>query len=352
MSGVRLTTAAAFASSFKKGLSGFTLKRGDPKAPLIFRLEPHDLYAHVSQASPALSVRLAGLLGYLIPSLLFVTATLLLEHLLPLSVIFSDIWTRGMSLSQAMLLGAIVFETTRVFRSTFPYGTRYVLITALIVIVLTLDAWPNSAILLVCAFYAGAHRAVDLYIMRRLDQTRKLQLEPLSLMVSLALILVAAWGTPWTALALLGDIWTDDVLSGQLARSCLWAALGPSVLPVLLLHLAYSVAQLEGLLAVLGAMLVVFSLLGNDARGRLPKKEIAGRLWISAAFHAGFLPALGLLSLAAVATWPESILWEGLFFWVMLLGFALRARGWNLKILISLAWAVLCVQEIVERLVK
>jgi hypothetical protein len=145
------------------------------------------------------------------------------------------------------------------------------------------------------------------------------------------------------------DIWSDNVLSGQLARSCLWAALGPSMLPVLLLHLAYSVAQWSGLALMLAALILGFSAL-ISRRPHLqpaPEKSVAG-----VAFRTGFLPALALLAIGAVSHWPESIHWEIMLFWIMILGFALRGLGWNMKILISLAWVVLFVQEIIERLLR
>lgn len=298
----------------------------------------------------SLPTRIATVAAYLFPSIIFVGLVILLELFLPLSFLFSDFLIRGVALSQAILLGAILAETFRLFRGSLAHGPRYVLVASVLAVVLTLEAWPNASILVACAAYAASHAALDAHLHRLRSQRSKLQLDPLLLLGLLVLVVLGAWGTPWAALALLSDVWNDTFLSGQLARSCLWAALGPSLLPVLLLHLAYSLAGFWGLASVGLGLLAVFVIVGNRSPKAFPKKRAEPRGWIAAAFHAGFVPALALLTIAALATWPENIQWGPIFFWVMLLGFGLRIRGWNLKILVSLAWAVLCVQAILESL--
>ncbi len=300
--------------------------------------------------SHGLARRIATVATYLLPSILFVGLVILLELFVPLSFLFSDFLIRGVALSQAILLGAILADTFRLFRGSLKHGPRYVLVSSVLAVVLTLEAWPNATILFTCAAYAAIHAAVDAHLRRLRSQSSKLQLDPLLLLGLLVLVVLGAWGTPWAALALLSDVWSDPFLSGQLARSCLWAALGPSLLPVLLLHLAYSLAGLWGLLALGLGLLSVFVIVGNRSPTALPMKNPEVRGWIAAAFHAGFVPALALLTIGTLATWPENIQWEPIYFFVMLLGFGLRSLGWNLKILVSLAWVVLCVQAILESL--
>jgi chromate transport protein ChrA len=173
-----------FLSAFKKGLSGFSCKRRDPKAPFVFRLEPHELYSLGPQLF-GFKPRLVTVLGFLLPSLIFTSVVLLLEAQLPLSFLFSRPWIRGVTLSQAILLGAIVFEAFRLFRATISQGPRYVIVSSALTLTLTLLVWPNSTILLACAFYAGLHYSLD---------RRFLRTEPFVLIASLMLVVVGAWG--------------------------------------------------------------------------------------------------------------------------------------------------------------
>jgi|GEM_PF-3200619 len=342
--------AEAFRSAFQKGLSGFALKRSDPKAPVLFRLEPHEFYSMPSLNKSPFLVRGATIAGYLLPSILFVGFIVALERSLPLSLLFSDFVIRGLALSEAILLGAVAFEASRLFRGAYPHGKRYVFLAALTALVLATAAWPHAAILLACGIYAALHSATDAYARRARARARRLNLDPFALLATMGLVAVGAWGTPWAALALIGDLWSDNVLAGQLARSCLWAALGPSLVPVLLLHLAYDVAQFSGLAVMSIGLGTVFFILSNASQGAGSQPAPPPRDWIRTAFYAGFLPGLGVLMIATLSTWPQNIRWEQIFVWVMLLGWALRARGWNIKILISLAWAVLCVQAFIESL--
>jgi hypothetical protein len=331
-----------FRQAFKSGLSGFSFKREDPKAPIRFQLEPQTIY-DLCEAHPETRARGTCVAAYLLPSLIFVMAAVLIEAWLPTAFVYSDLLARIVAASEAILLGAILFETLRVFHGSLGHGTRYVVLASLTTMALTLAAWPNAAILLVSAVYAGLHSRFD----ARLQARDKLRVHPLVTLVPLALVVLGSWGSPWTGLALLGDVWSDDALSGQLARSCLWAAFGPSVLPVLVLHLSYAKAQWAGLaLTSVGLFLIYFLL----ADGRPRRASSAEYVWISKAFYAGFIPSLALLTIGALSTWPTNIQWEALHFWIVVLGFALRARGWDLKILVSLALAILSLQTIVERL--
>ncbi|MEO5667553.1 MAG: hypothetical protein ABIR96_05810 [Bdellovibrionota bacterium] len=339
-----------FQAAFKKGLSGFALKRSDPTALLLFRLEPHEFYSLPALSESNAILRATSVVGYLLPSLMFVAVVLLLENLLPLSFLFSDLFVRGISLSQAVLLGAILFEVFRLFRDSLKLGLRYVAVSSALAITLHVSGWPNASVLAACGVYAALHALVETHARSRRQEKDRLKLDPLVMLTVLGLVSLGAWGTPWASLGLLGDVWSDNGLSGQLARSCLWAALGPSMLPVLLLHLSYAIAALPGLLMMTCGLGLIFFVVGNTSREAWPRQEVSPRPWVQAAFHGGFVPALALVTIAALMTWPENIQWEQLYFWVMLLGFALRARGWNIKIIVSLAWVVLFTQAIIESL--
>jgi len=335
----------AFFESFKKGLSGFSLRREDPEAPIVFGLEPREFYQLTTNASENSLTRLSGVLGYLIPSLLFTLLAIVLESEVPTTIVFSTTVTQGVAFAQAVLLGAILCETFRVFRvALLQSSARYVFLASLLAIVLTLQAWPNATILLCCGAYATLHSSLDVWLRKR-SSTVTLRLDPLVMLAALSLVTLGAWGSPWVAMALLNDIWADNVMSGQLARSCVWAALGPSILPVLLLHLAYSRASWAGFAVMALGIGLVFFVLGKTSRQQTQASPV-----IATAFYGGFVPALALLCIGALSPWPEDIQWNPLLFFVILLGFALRWRGWNIKILLSLSLVVLFVRTIVESL--